>query len=260
MSFASEEEAFAAWAREMPNNGIFLVDTYETLAGVRRAIEIGRELERRGRRLLGIRLDSGDLAELSRAARRMLDEAGFTEARIVGSGDLDEDRIRELKRQGAAITVWGVGTNLVTGGGDSALGGVYKLAAIRGEDGQWNDCVKLSDDPEKSSNPGVEQVRRYSRAGRFVRDVIYDERIGIEEAGIESGGVEDDGGEDLLEPVFRGGVCLHEPEDLRSVRERAAAQKDAIGSAVLGNQSDYPVALEPRLAALKRNLADRDAV
>ncbi|MEZ5393196.1 MAG: nicotinate phosphoribosyltransferase [Bryobacterales bacterium] len=165
MSFDSELEAFHAWARVMPANCIFLVDTYDTLEGVRNAIEAGKELRRQGREMLGIRLDSGDLAELSRQARRMLDDAGFTEARVFASGDLDELRIEELRREGAQIAVWGVGTKLVTAYDEPALGGVYKLGAIR-DNGEWSDRLKLSDDVDKISNPGVQQVRRFRVDGR----------------------------------------------------------------------------------------------
>ena len=238
MSFDSEADAFEAWARVMPNNAIFLVDTYETIEGVRHAIEAGQRLADRGHRVLGIRLDSGDLAALSAEARRMLDAAGLEHAKIVASGDLEEESINELKAAGAPIAVWGVGTNLVTGKGDPALSGVYKLSAIRGEDGSWDDRVKLSETADKSSLPGIQQVRRFRDGERPVRDVIYDERLGIAE----------EGGTDLLVPVFRKGACLFEPEDLRTVRERAAAQLAAAGD------KECPVEIEPRLAELGRSL------
>ena len=131
MCFDDELEAFRAYARAMPNNCVFLVDTYDTLDGVRHAIEVGREMRRQGHEMIGIRLDSGDLAWLSIEARRMLDEAGFPKATIVASNDLDEQIIASLKDQGATIGVWGVGTRLVTAYDQPALGGVYKLAAVR---------------------------------------------------------------------------------------------------------------------------------
>ena len=130
MCFDDELEAFRAYARAMPNNCVFLVDTYDTLDGVRHAIEVGQELRRQGHEMIGIRLDSGDLAWLSIEARRMLDEAGFPKATIVASNELDEQIIASLKDQGATIGVWGVGTRLVTAYDQPALGGVYKLAAI----------------------------------------------------------------------------------------------------------------------------------
>jgi nicotinate phosphoribosyltransferase len=120
----------------MPNNCVFLVDTYDSLAGVRNAIEVGKELRLRGHRMIGIRLDSGDLAYLSIEARKMLDEAGFQDAGIVASNDLDEEIVESIKEQGGKVAVWGVGTHLVTSYGQPALGGVYKLSAIRAAPGQ----------------------------------------------------------------------------------------------------------------------------
>ena len=130
MCFDSEVEAFAAYAEAMPNNCIFLVDTYDSLAGIRNAVAIGKRLRETGHEMIGIRLDSGDLAYLSIEARKILDENEFPTAVIVASNDLDEHIITSLKRQGAKIMVWGVGTKLVTGYDQPALGGVYKLSAI----------------------------------------------------------------------------------------------------------------------------------
>lgn len=177
MTFAGEAEAFDAYADALPGNVVLLVDTYDTVEGVRRAIETGRRLRERGHELTGIRLDSGDLAALSIEARRMLDEAGFTKTAIVASNDLDETIIASLKEQGARINVWGVGTRLVTAFDEPALGGVYKLAAYRPARGQWRDTVKVSEQPAKTSIPGVLQVRRFSDGGRFQADMIFDERM-----------------------------------------------------------------------------------
>ena len=137
MAFESEIESFDAYARAQPNNCIFLVDTYDSIEGVRNAIDAGRRLRERGHEMVGIRLDSGDLAYLSIEARRMLDDAGFANAQIVASNDLDEHMIASLKEQGARIDLWGVGTRLVTGGEQAALGGVYKLGAVREPGGEW---------------------------------------------------------------------------------------------------------------------------
>src|SRR2546427_4640921 len=161
-------------ADALPNNCVFLVDTYNSLEGVRRAIQIGQKLRQRGHELAGIRLDSGDLAFLSIEARKLLDQAGFTKAVIVGSNDLDEHIIESLKLQGAAINVWGVGTRLVTAYDDPALGGVYKLSAIRHPDGAWQNKVKLSEQVVKITNPGLLQVRRFRSATEFIGDAIYD--------------------------------------------------------------------------------------
>jgi nicotinate phosphoribosyltransferase len=264
MSFDSELESFHAWARAMPANCIFLVDTYDSIEGVRHAIEAGAELRRQGREMLGIRLDSGDLAALSREARRMLDQAGFPEAQIVASGDLDEGRIAELHAAGAQIAMWGVGTRLSTAYGEPALGGVYKLGAIR-ENGAWSDRLKLSDDVDKISNPGVQQVRRFLVEGRPVLDVLYDEsrplarsleavaltepfnRIPVPESAEQ---------EDLLQPLFRDGVCLHEPPSLEVVRQHAERERLALDPALLADppRADYPVALEQSLHRHKQEL------
>jgi nicotinate phosphoribosyltransferase len=163
MLFPDERSAFEAYAHALPNNCTFLVDTYDTLEGVRHAIEVGRGLRERGHEMSGIRLDSGDLAYLSIEARRLLDEAGFEEASIVASNDLDEGTIESLKVQGARVNVWGVGTNLVTGGDQSALGGVFKLSAIQQPGGAWEPRIKLSEQTAKVSLPGRLQVRRFFR-------------------------------------------------------------------------------------------------
>jgi nicotinate phosphoribosyltransferase len=148
LAFDSEPEAFAAYADALPNNCVFLVDTYDTLEGVRNAARAGEVLRARGHRLLGVRLDSGDLAYLSGEARRLLDEAGFPDARILASNDLDERLVASLKAQGAPIAVWGVGTRLVTAYDQPALGCVYKLTAMRdaaADGGRWRPRVKVSE-------------------------------------------------------------------------------------------------------------------
>jgi nicotinate phosphoribosyltransferase len=174
MSFGDELEAFQAYAEAMPNNCIFLVDTFDTLEGVHHAVTVGRRLRQQGHELAGIRLDSGDLAYLSVKARKILDEAGFPAAIIVASNDLDEHLIASLKQQGAKINVWGVGTKLVTAYDHPALGGIYKLSAIRQPDGSWEHKVKLSEQAAKVTNPGILQVRRFRAGGEFIGDAIYD--------------------------------------------------------------------------------------
>ncbi|XID94002.1 nicotinate phosphoribosyltransferase [Paenibacillaceae bacterium WGS1546] len=156
----SEEDAFRRFAEALPDHVTLLVDTYDTLkSGVPNAIRIGKELEKRGKRLKGIRLDSGDLAYLSKRARKMLDESGFSDTLIVASNDLDENIIAELKAQGAKIDVWGVGTQLITAFDQPSLGGVYKLVAREG-DGGMEPVIKISGNPEKISNPGMKDVYR----------------------------------------------------------------------------------------------------
>src|SRR6516162_10502754 len=163
MFFEDEKEAFEAYAKAMPNNCVFLVDTYNSLDGVRHAIEVAGQLRKEGHEMIGVRLDSGDRVALSIEARRMLDEAGLTNAKIVCSGDLDEHVIAKMKQRGAKIDIWGVGTKLTTGQPDAALGGIYKLGAVRHPASQWRYRIKLSDELAKTSYPGLLQVRRFHR-------------------------------------------------------------------------------------------------
>ena len=174
MNFPSELEAFRAYARSFPDGCLLLVDTYDTIrSGIPHAIQVFRELRASGHEPVGIRLDSGDLAYLSKKAREMLDEAGFENALICASGDLDEVLIRSLKEQGARIDTWGVGTKLITSADMPALGGVYKLAAVY-EGGKEIPKIKLSDTTEKITNPGVKEVLRFYDAatGKAIADYI----------------------------------------------------------------------------------------
>src|SRR5437763_5552103 len=171
MFFDSQREAFQNYARALPNNCVFLVDTYNSLGGVRRAVEVAKQLRRDRHEIIGVRLDSGDRVALSIDARRMLDGSGFAEAKIVCSGDLDEYAIAEMKKRGAKIDIWGVGTKLTTGQPDAAIEGIYKLGAERRPGEPWRYRIKLSDEPAKTSCPGLLQVRRFYRPdGRFIAD------------------------------------------------------------------------------------------
>jgi nicotinate phosphoribosyltransferase len=264
-SFPSERAAFAAYARALPNNCTFLVDTYDTLTGVKNAIEAGRSLRERGHRMAGIRLDSGDLLSLSREARRLLDEAGFGEASIVASNDLDEHRIAELEDGGARIDVWGVGTRLATAFDEPALGGVYKLSAYR-ENGEWRPVLKLSEEAVKTYNPGVQQVRRFAGPQGFRVDVVYDETIGLSDpcvwvdaAGVEHPVPDGSDSEDLLVPVVRRGRSVAALAAIAEVRERALAQVERLPENVrrLREPEVYPVGLDRRLHRLKRRLMDQ---
>ncbi len=183
-AFGDEQLAFDSYAEAQPDNVTLLVDTYDSIAGVRHAIETGRKMRRNGGELAGIRLDSGDLAYLSIEARRLLDEAGFPDARIVASNDLDEYTIESLREQGARIDVWGVGTRLDTCYDQPALGAIYKLTAIRDGEGSWRYPVKVSELSAKTSIPGILGVRRFvDSTDRFRADVIYDEDLAEPEAG-----------------------------------------------------------------------------
>ncbi len=172
MSFADEREAFDAYAEVYPDRTVFLIDTYDTLqSGIRNAIAAGRELAAKGKNF-GVRLDSGDMDYLSREVRKALDAAGFPDASIVVSNELDEEIIEALTDAGAPIDIWGVGTSLVTGGNESAFTGVYKLAAVE-RSGKLEPTMKFSDNPEKQTNPGVKQVWRiYGDSGLAMADLI----------------------------------------------------------------------------------------
>lgn len=177
MSFDDEYTAFKTYANLYPNACILLVDTYDTLkSGVPNAIRVFKEMKEAGVELknYGIRLDSGDLAYLSKKARKMLDEAGFENAIISASNDLDEYLIHDLKMQGAKITSWGVGTNLITSKDCPAFGGVYKLAAIRRPDGTFESKIKLSENTEKITNPGNKTMYRIydKETGKIRADLI----------------------------------------------------------------------------------------
>jgi len=257
MSFDKELDSFAAYARAMPNNCIFLVDTYDSIEGIRNAITIGHRLRKQGHKMVGIRLDSGDLVELSKEARQMLDEAGFENAVITASNELDEHSIKELKSKGATITVWGIGTRLVTAYNDPALGGVYKLAAIQDEKGEWQYRVKRSEEVIKSSNPGIQQVRRFVENGKPVADVIYDERISDKNNFVGDDtdiSFDFEKGEDVLQPIFEKGKLVYDPPQLSAIRECTLAQLELFGNIDLKN---YPIDLEQKLAQHKQYLYDK---
>jgi nicotinate phosphoribosyltransferase len=265
MSFDSELDAFKAYAKAMPNNCVFLVDTYDTLEGVRHAVEVGLCLRKQGYEMAGIRLDSGDLAWLSIEARKILDAGGFPKATIVASNDLDENIIASLKDQGATITVWGVGTKLVTAYDQPALGGVYKLGAIRRADGGWDQKVKLSEQAIKVSNPGVQQVRRFSENKEFIGDAIYDSETGAPERftivdpmdPTRRKHIGDDAlGEDLLVPVFSKGKSVYTTPSLLEIRNRVQTQLAKFHSGIkrFVSPHQYPVGLEIGLHNLKTDL------
>ena len=165
MAFASEREAFEKYGDIYPDGAILLIDTYDTLgSGIENAIAVGKKLKKAGHSSFGVRLDSGDLEYLSKRVRARLAQAGLVDAKIVASNELDEHIIHQLITQGAPIDSWGVGTNLVTGGGDSALTGVYKIAAKQ-VGSAWLPTIKVSNKPEKVTNPGIKQIWRFSNGG-----------------------------------------------------------------------------------------------
>jgi nicotinate phosphoribosyltransferase len=265
MSFDSELEAFQKYAEAMPNNCVFLVDTYDTLEGVRHAVEVGRQLRRSGHEMVGVRLDSGDLAYLSIEARKILDAAGFEKAAILASNDLDEGLVTSLKdEQAARINAWGIGTKLVTAYDQPALGGVYKLTALK-DGGAWRYKLKLSEQAIKVSNPGMLQVRRFRSDGLFSGDAIYDELMGVPAECVIVDPLDmtrrkrmgtDARYEDLLVPVFRGGRRVYDPPAIEAVRARVREQLEHLHPATkrFTNPHTYPVGLEQRLHELKTEL------
>jgi nicotinate phosphoribosyltransferase len=266
MFFPSEREAFLEWASATPNNCIFLVDTYDTLAGVSRAVEAGRWLREHGHEMIGIRLDSGDLAYLSIEARKILDRAGFPGAVILASNELDERIIESLKGQGARIDHWGVGTRLVTGHEQPALGGTYKLSAVRGPGGcDWDYKLKLSEQSIKVSYPGVLQVRRFVAGSEFVGDAIWDEPTGIDDSRTIIDPLDstrrkvlpaDAAHEDLLVPVFREGRPVYARPTLEAIQRRTRDQLARFHAGVkrFVHPHQYPVGLEPAYHDLRTRL------
>jgi nicotinate phosphoribosyltransferase len=265
MSFDSETEAFEAYARAMPNNCLFLVDTYNSISGTRHAVEVGKQLRAQGHELAGIRLDSGDLAFLSIEARKILDDAGFPDADIIGSNDLDEHLIASLKEQNAAINLWGVGTKLVTAYDQPALGGVYKLSAIKNSPGNWQPKIKLSEQAAKITTPGVLQIRRFRSGAEFIGDAIYD----LSRPAPETFTIVDplditrrkhfapeNECEDLLAPIFRKGELVCESPTLEKIREHVQNQLAMFHPGVkrFANPHQYPVGLELGLHELKTEL------
>jgi nicotinate phosphoribosyltransferase len=252
----------------MPNNCVFLVDTYDTIEGVKNAVKVGQKLREKGYKLAGIRLDSGDLAYLSIQARKILDEAGFTDAAIVASNDLDEEIIESLKNQEAQISVWGVGTKLVTAYDQPALGGVYKISAIRRKDGSWDYKMKLSEQSIKISNPGIQQVKRFEKNGEFVGDMIFDEENFTESTSYTMIDPADstrfktfsnENSENLLVRVFENGKATFQTPDIQEIRNRVKVQLSKFHAGIkrFVNPHSYPVGLEENLWSLKHELVKK---
>ncbi len=268
MSFDDEQEAFNRYAEAMPDNSTLLVDTYDTLKGIDHAIETARRLRAGGHELNGIRLDSGDLAWLSQQARAKFDAAGFPDVKVVASNDLDEHLIESLRHQGAKIDLWGVGTNLVTAADQPALGGVYKLAALRQEDGTWKPRIKLSEQRAKSSIPGRLQVRRFIKDGAFIGDAIHDidsnmpDQVAIVDPGNPLQQKHINGGAeytDLLVPFMGKGKLLHPPEPLTAARERCREALEQLHPATLRllNPHVYPAGLEAGLHLRREEMLEQ---
>ena len=276
MSFPDEYTAFKTYAEMYPSACILLVDTYDTLkSGVPNAIRVFKEMREAGVPLTfyGIRLDSGDLAYLSKKARKMLDAAGFPDAVISASNDLDEFLIDSLKVQGAAITSWGVGTNLITSKDCPSFGGVYKLAAIMDKDGHFIPKIKLSENSEKVTNPGNKTIYRIyeKESGKIKADLIClaDETFDENEPLLLFDPLEPwkktklPGGSytmrEIMIPVFRNGECCYESPKVMDIREYCRKELDTLWDETrrLVNPHKVYVDLSKKLYDMKIELLDR---
>lgn len=276
MSFPDEYTAFKTYAEMYPDNCTLLVDTYDTLkSGVPNAIRVFQEFKDAGKPLIkyGIRLDSGDLAYLSKEARTMLDEAGFPEATICASNDLDEFLLHDLKMQGAAIDSWGVGTNLITSKDCPSFGGVYKLAAIQNEEGEFVPKIKISENTEKITNPGNKTIYRiYEKAsGKIKADLICfaDEVIDSKQDLLLFDPMDTwkktklAGGtytvREILLPIFKNGECLYKSPTLKEIAAYCREEKDTLWDET--KRLFYPhrvyVDLSQKLYAVKQSLLDQ---
>lgn len=275
MSFDTELEAFEEYVRQYHDNLILLADTYNVLEmGVPHAIQVFKELKAKGQlpKKYGIRIDSGDLGYLSREATRMFTEAGFPDAIISGSNDLDEYLIQSLKEQGCTVTSWGVGTKIITADGTSALGGVFKMSAREQGDG-FEPVMKISNDVSKMTNPGIKTVRRFYRKdnGKMITDLICLENEAKPDGGdftlvtesakwrkkyLKAGKYTC---EEMLKPVMRNG----EAEPLPTLKETIAYANEQMETLWpeykrLMNPDIMEVNLSDKLQALKTQIIEDD--
>ncbi|MEQ8811663.1 MAG: nicotinate phosphoribosyltransferase, partial [Imperialibacter sp.] len=249
----------------MPNNTVLLVDTYDTEEGIRQAIVVGKTMQAKAQHLMGIRIDSGDLAYFSQMAREMLDEAGLKGVKVVASNDLDENLIQSLKLQEAKIDVWGIGTKLVTAYDQPALGAVYKLSAIE-NNGKWEYKLKLSEQTVKMNNPGIQQVKRFNDGKQYVGDMIFDVNTELKKKSLiidpmdatkrKTLNAEKLNSEDLLVPVFKSGRCIYDLPDIKDIKQRHIKQLGMLDRSVkrFVNPHVYPVGLEESLHKAKTEL------
>ena len=271
MDYPTEYDAFRAYANAYPDNCLLLVDTYDTLrSGVPNAIKVFTELKEAGHKPKGIRLDSGDLAYLSKEARKMMDEAGFTETIICVSGDLDERSINSLLQQGAKIDSWGVGTKLITSEDLPALGGVYKLAGVFDENGEVTPKIKLSDNTTKITNPGFKSLYRlYDREnGMAIADLItlHDEEVDDTKPLIlfhpvetwKEHEVENFYAEELQQTIVKNGKLVYEFPKLLDVQAYSKEQLSKFWEEYLRLDLPqvYKVDLSNKLHALKIGMID----
>ena len=275
MSFDSEYEAFKTYAQLYPTACTLLVDTYDTLkSGVPNAIKTFEYMRDNGLPLdhIGIRLDSGDLAYLSKKARKMLDDAGFPQAKITASNDLDEHLILSLKMQGAAINSWGVGTHLITAKDNPSFGGVYKLAAVQMPDGTFTPKIKLSENTEKVTNPGNKKiVRVYEKQNhKIIGDIIcleeehfsedepllmFDPQETWKKTRLKPGEFEL---REIMVPIFLGGECIYTSPKTMDIRKYCLEEQETLWeeSRRLANPHQVYIDLSQKLYDTKRQLLD----
>ena len=272
MAFSDEEEAFRSYAEIYPDKTVFLIDTYDTLkSGIVNAVKVGKTLAAKGKKF-GVRLDSGDIHYLSLEVRKKLDEAGLTDATISVSNDLDESIIKTLVNAKAPVNIWGVGTQMVTGGKEAAFTGVYKLASSENEKKELTSRIKFSDNPEKTTNPGIKQVWRIKdKDGNFLADVLALENKNDSER-FEKGKTYsfwhtmadyrrfnhtlEGSAEPMLVQWLENGKTLREPaalEDIRSFLSQELVFLDHTYKRIL-NPHIYKVSMTEQLRALKLEL------
>jgi nicotinate phosphoribosyltransferase len=269
-AFGTELDAFQAYARSFPDECILLVDTYDTLkSGIPNAIRTAKELELRGHRLVGIRIDSGDLAFLSQRARQMLDQENLGNVKIVASNELDEYIISDILAQGGRVDVWGVGTNLVTGAGvgGGALGGIYKMVEHNGQP-----KIKLSANPEKMTNPGVKKIIRYYGAdGLMEADALAADTEEIGEGGVlivdpnnplRRKKLDSSQREELLQPIVKSGTLVYQFPSIEQIRNHRKADLARLHESHkrLHNPHEYKVGLTHTLWQQKEQMLNQATV
>jgi nicotinate phosphoribosyltransferase len=267
-SFDTEIESFQTFSRIFPENCVLLVDTYDVVEGVHNAVRVAEEMRATGKALRGIRIDSGDLAYYSKVARTMLDEAGFPQVKILASSDLDEWLIESLRDQGARIDIWCVGTKLMTSYQTPALGVVYKLMAAGSGEDPLVPKIKISQNPEKVTNPGVKKILRfYNQRGFMMGDLLtdVDEPIPSGKPVIAHHPMYDYmkktyrppyEAREIMVPIFKNGKQVYDPPSLLDVRQHAAKELESLENETkrFTNPHIYKVSLSDRLHHIKKKL------
>ncbi len=271
MAFPDQLTAFRAYAESFPTNCVLLVDTYDVEQGIKDAITVGLEMRERGERLMGIRIDSGDLAWLGKMARRMLDDAGLNDCGVVLSNDLDEITIQSIRDEGADVMSWGVGTKLACAYDQPTLGGVYKLSATKaaGADA-WVDHIKITESVQKLTTPGILDVRRYYGSdGKIAGDMVFDTNHGVESDetivdpydSLRRKHLAGKTYKMLLQPLARGGKVVLPADDRDALKARDRAQEGLVHldetQKRLVNPHTYPVGLERGLYGRRRDMVAR---